>query len=208
MRFLGSESGVIGPSAEMSRRVRAGSAVNLPCNTTPGDEHSEPRRPAGRSRDVTSNQQTRIAHVITPTSETSISAIIVGYEWRKDDDVIATTDAIGSDVTKRPGSSRLSIDRLNGSLTVRNVSSATDVGLYVCMPRWRQRPSSDSSRRDDVSVGNFQQQQQQMKSRHLQLIVEGEAFLRNYIQVDDLFVWYLANHKRKIDPQNEVSKMK
>jgi len=171
---IGSQLAVTSPS-EMSRRVRAGSTVNLPCNTSRDDHYNEPKGPGGSSssRDVIASQRARVAFVTNP-SAASTSAI-AGYEWRKDDEMIAATDTIGSDVIKRYGSSRFSIDGLNGSLTVRNVSSAADVGLYVCTQRWRQRSGTDSSRRGDTSVSNLQPLHQQ--SRHIQLIVEGKICL-------------------------------
>ena len=148
--------------SDMQWRARAESTVILPClgeirqQTTPTN-----------NRDVIKNQSPDAS--TTNRNEAKMSAAV---EWRKDDEPIATSggvfDVAGSYVTSKADRNRFSVSHLNGSLTIHNVSSATDTGLYVCVPRRMLRRGGNSTEQQH-------QQQQEQHIRHIQLVVEGET---------------------------------
>ena len=85
------------------------------------------------------------------------------HEWRRDDDPIDTSV-----------SGRFSVDERDHSLTIRNVSSATDTAVYSCLRRRRSHGNTaNSSTSDDV-----------ITSRQIQLVVQGcRSALRWHFQL-------------------------
>jgi len=147
------------------RRVQAASTVVLPCYAHPSVKADDAttnyfplrRRRAARGSRVGDVTRRKLRHGRRagrqPAAGETVGPGRWRYEWRRDDDPI---DA-------ESGSGRFSVDARDHSLTIRDVSSATDTAMYSCRRRRRSHGNAaNSSASDDV-----------ITSRQIQLVVQG-----------------------------------
>jgi len=144
------------------RRVQAGSTIVLPCYALAGDttnngpvRQRRQRTTWSESRDPGDDDVTRpqfLRHsrrASRPRAREADGGWL--YEWIRDDDPIDPPAV----------SSKFSVDALDHSLTIRNVSSASDTALYTCL---RHRRSHDNLANSSAAV---------ITSQQIQLVVEG-----------------------------------